>query len=282
MSIGGRRKSSVRERLDLIRRMDRVSIVPFLILGWPDDETFLQIAQEAVRFADVLGLRMPSPDGFVGDGLTLQCFQETVDRGFSLAQGLGLAHEVVESSQLQVVLECHASSLVARGTVPVRHHASLSTRLESIAATGIAGLHVVDAPPEEALPSDLLAGASRHGLDLIFACSSTTSRERMQLICKHAAGFIYCVGQNIRQGGPDRDAMLARLVSDIRRHTALPIALATGITTVAVARQVGNIADACIVGSGLLRAIHEAPHSKRVASAARFLSDIREGLDATG
>lgn len=272
MSISRKRKSAVRDRLETKKTQRKTALIPFLTIGWPDDETFLRLATVTLRYTDVLGLRMPFGDGMAHGTLVQQTFREALQRGMDFARGLDLARTVTGQTDVPVVLECYYNPLLAGG---------LSPRCERIANAGIKALLVADLPPEEAFR--LEAAATRNDLDLIYQCSPTSSRSRIQLVCLHSRGFLYCRAANDsawrEATEQDKAERLAKFISEVRRFTVLPIALDMGMDSASQAQQVGRMADACILGGGLTKAVREAQVDERVGAAARFLSDIREGLD---
>ena len=97
------------------------------------------------------------------------------------------------------------------------------------------------------------------------------------MIARSAEGFVYYVS---REGVTGEQASLSQSISsqvaEIRKHTALPIAVGFGISTPDQAREVAQQADAVVVGSAIVRQIAEVGNSpglaEKIASFARPLS----------
>jgi len=122
------------------------------------------------------------------------------------------------------------------------------------------GLLVLDLPPEE---SDNYEALMREaGLCHIYLVAPTTPEERMELIVKRGAGFIYYISREGVTGMQSKVASnLAEQVAKIRAHTALPIAVGFGISNPEQAELVAREADGAVVGSAVVNQI--SVHGKR-------------------
>jgi tryptophan synthase alpha chain len=70
------------------------------------------------------------------------------------------------------------------------------------------------------------------------------------------SGFVYYVSRTGVTGERERLAdTIGPMVSRIRRHTDTPIAVGFGISTPEQARAIGEVADAVVVGSAIVRRI---------------------------
>jgi len=94
------------------------------------------------------------------------------------------------------------------------------------------------------------------GIDTIFLLSPTTTPERIRRAAQLARGFLYGISRLGVTGVRDQVAPEAReLAERIRAETSLPIALGFGISRPEHVRQIGQWADAAVVGSGLVAVI---------------------------
>src|SRR2546428_7823797 len=97
------------------------------------------------------------------------------------------------------------------------------------AQAGVAGVIVPDLPVEESEP---VAGWLRSAsLDTIFMVSPTTSAHRLQSICDHSSGFVYCVTvTGITGARKEIPCGMKELIQQVRSHTELPVAAGFGIS----------------------------------------------------
>jgi len=124
-------------------------------------------------------------------------------------------------------------------------------------AAGVDGVLVLDLPIEEAGGfREMMMG---RGIDTIFLLSPTTTDERVRTAAALGSGFLYAISRLGVTGARDRVAEGAReMVGRIRAATDLPVAVGFGISTPEHVREVGQWADAAVVGSALVEVIAEA------------------------
>jgi tryptophan synthase alpha chain len=110
---------------------------------------------------------------------------------------------------------------------------------------------VTDLTPEE---SAAFAGELRaNELDLIFLVAPTSTDERLELISKHASGFIYAVSRAGVTGTRETvSAEAEKLVRRVRNFSNLPVAVGFGISNRDQVVDVQRYADAVVVGSAIV------------------------------
>lgn len=127
---------------------------------------------------------------------------------------------------------------------------------------GFTACLMTDLPPDEA--DEWLCYARQYGLQPIFLLTPTSTTERIRLVAERGQGFIYCVSRTGVTGARDQlPPDLPDLVARIRAHTAMPIAVGFGVSKAEHVRQIARIADGAVVGSQLVRYLHEfadSPH----------------------
>jgi tryptophan synthase alpha chain len=84
----------------------------------------------------------------------------------------------------------------------------------------------------------------------------TTSPSRMQTICEHSTGFVYCVTvTGITGARSDLPAGMKDLIGEVKKHTKLPVAAGFGISRPEHMRSLRGNADAAVVGSAIVAEI---------------------------
>jgi tryptophan synthase alpha chain len=116
---------------------------------------------------------------------------------------------------------------------------------------------VLDLPIEEAGDFRVLLGA--RGIDTILLLSPTTTDERLRKAAALGSGFLYAISRLGVTGARDRIADGAQeMVQRVRAVSPLPVALGFGISKPEHVREVGQWADAAVVGSALVQVIADA------------------------
>jgi tryptophan synthase alpha chain len=126
---------------------------------------------------------------------------------------------------------------------------------------GVDGVLVLDLPIEEA--GDSRAMLAARGIDTILLLSPTTTDERLRKAAALGSGFLYAISRLGVTGARDAIANGARdMVRRIRAVSNLPVALGFGISKPEHVREVGQWADAAVVGSALVSVIAAAGASQ--------------------
>jgi tryptophan synthase alpha chain len=121
-------------------------------------------------------------------------------------------------------------------------------------AAGVDGVLILDLPIEEA--SEFRAMLTARGIDTILLLSPTTSDERLRRAAALGSGFLYAISRLGVTGARESLAVGAQdMVERIRKVSDLPVALGFGISKPDHVREVGQWADAAVVGSALVDVI---------------------------
>ena len=97
------------------------------------------------------------------------------------------------------------------------------------------------------------AAADAYDLDKVFLVALSSTDERIKLISSVCRGFIYATSLMGVTGTRDTvSSSAAGLVSRVRQHTSLPVAVGLGVSNAGQAAQVAQFADGVIVGSAFV------------------------------
>jgi tryptophan synthase alpha chain len=97
-----------------------------------------------------------------------------------------------------------------------------------------------------------------YDLSPVFLAAPTSPDERLRRIAEASRGFVYAVSRTGVTGQRQQLAEDARkLVKRLRRATKLPVALGFGISSAEQFTQVGEFADAVVVGSAIVQTIEK-------------------------
>ena len=241
----------------------RKLLVPYLMAGLPDTETFPRAFAAAQKHADAVELGLPFSDPLM-DGPVIAAAGERAIRA-----GIGPIDAIELSSKL--------GGLVPRLFMtyynPI-HRVGEGPFCRMAAAAGAAGLIVPDLPVEESL--SLREAAAAHDLAWVPLVAPTSSPERVKAITETATGFVYAVSTlgvtGTREALSDR---AARVVAACREATDKPILVGIGVSNADQARVAASTADGVVIGSAVVRSIlEEGPEATEM-----FLGTIRQALD---
>ena len=240
--------SRLRETFEGLKRAGRRGFIPYVTAGDPDLETTSALVVELARAgASVIELGVPFSDP-VADGPVIQRASERALRqGVGVAEVLDTLERARRETDVPVVLFSYYNPLMQFG----------AERLAGeCARLGVDGVLVTDMSPEEA--GEFSSTLGRAGVDQIFLVAPTTTDARLSMISALADGFIYAVSRaGVTGARSDMSAEAERLVSRVRGHSPLPVAVGFGISTPEHVRDVWRYADAAVVGSALVAEIEK-------------------------
>ena len=241
------------------------ALVAYVTCGDPDLATTREIVLAAIAAgADVIELGVPFSDP-VADGPVIQRASErALKHGTSLAQVLTLAAEIREQAQSTgLIVFSYLNPLLRMG---------MEKFCKVARAAGVDGVLVTDLPVEEA--GAYLQSAEEHDLSPVFLAAPTSPDERLKRITEASRGFVYAVSRTGVTGQRQQLAEDARkLVKRLRKLTTLPIALGFGIATAQQFAEVGEFADAVVVGSAIVETI-ERNRGREAAAVGEFVKQL--------
>lgn len=243
----------------------RPALVAYMTCGDPDLATSRAIVLAAIEAgADVIELGVPFSDP-VADGPVIQRASERALRhGTSLAQVLTLATEIrVQAQSTGLIVFSYLNPILRMG---------LEKFCKVARAAGVDGALVTDLPVEEA--GEYLQAMREFELSPIFLVAPTSPDERLRRIAQASRGFVYAISRTGVTGQRQQLAEDARkLVKRLRRVSGLPIAVGFGISTPEQFAEVGEFADAVVVGSAIVETV-ERNRGREAAAVGTFVRQL--------
>jgi tryptophan synthase alpha chain len=122
---------------------------------------------------------------------------------------------------------------------------------------------------------EYLAELARVGLSPIFLAAPTSPDDRLEAIATHSKGFVYAISRTGITGTQQTlTSDAAALVARIRRWTTLPVAVGFGISNAEHVAQVGEFADAAVVGSAIVELVERSTPELAPGAVARFIKGL--------
>jgi tryptophan synthase alpha chain len=222
-----------------------LKLVAYIMAGHPNRKRSIEVGKRlAGSGIAALEIGIPHSDPLADGPVIQRAGQAALEHGMTVLGALEVATEVA-SEGVPVVLMTYINPILAHD--PRRFAADA-------AQAGVAGVIVPDLPVEESEP---VAGWLRSAaLDTIFMVAPTTTEDRIESICGHSSGFVYCVTvTGITGVRKELPAGMKDLVGEVRRHTQLPVAAGFGISRAEHMKALRGNADAAVVGSAIVDAI---------------------------
>jgi tryptophan synthase alpha chain len=273
-------KHRIATTFDALKAHGRKALIPFITAGYPFADVTPELMHAMVAGgADVIELGVPFSDPSADGPVIQKAGDKALAFGIGLVQILDMVRTFRKTNATTPVVLMGYANPVERYD---QKHASkdvISPFVKDAAAAGVDGVLIVDYPPEEceAFAADLRA----HGMDLIFLLAPTSTEARMAQVARVASGYVYYVSLKgvTGSGALDTNAVEAMLPR-IRQHIHVPVGVGFGIRDAATAKTISKVADAVVIGSKIIQLLEDQPRDQVAATAQKFLSEIRQALDA--
>jgi tryptophan synthase alpha chain len=233
-------------RLDKALRADQdLKLVAYMMGGHPNRKRSIEVGKRlASSGVAALEIGIPHSDPLADGPVIQRAGQIALEHGMTVEGCLELA-AAIASEGTPIVLMTYINPILAYD--PRKFAAEA-------AQAGVAGVIVPDLPVEESEP---VAGWLRSAsLDTVFMVSPTTSPQRVESICEHSSGFVYCVTvTGITGARKELPSGMKDLIDEVRTHTELPVAAGFGISRPEHMKTLRGVADAAVVGSAIVAEI---------------------------
>lgn len=246
-----------------LKKKDKSALISFTMAYDPDLKTSEDILNKLPQNGvDILELGMPFSDP-MADGKIIEA---AAIRALKQGAKLDGVLEIVKNFRSKNI----KTPIVLMGYYNPIQYYGVKNFIDKANLVGVDGLIIVDLPPEE--DSELQKYAFEKDIDLIKLITPTTTEKRLQLILQKSSGFLYYVAVAGVTGtkSATKESIQSK-VSQIRRHTNLPVAVGFGIKTSDDVKQISEFADAVVVGSALVKNIKEGGVDKGL----EFISSLR-------
>lgn len=236
----------LRQTFARLRDAQAPGLVTYITAGDPDLDRTAGILRALDRAgADVIEVGVPFSDPLADGPVIQRATERALAAGTTLSGVLDLLQSLRGDIRAPIVIFSYANPILRLGATQFADRAC---------AAGVDGVLILDLPIEEADDSRTMLAA--RGIDTILLLSPTTTDDRLRKAAALGSGFLYAISRLGVTGARDTLATGAQAMVDrIRKVSDLPVALGFGISKPDHVREVGQWADAAVVGSALVDVI---------------------------
>jgi tryptophan synthase alpha chain len=272
--VSSARGSTVGATFERTATEGRAALIGYLPAGFPSVDGAIEAALAiAEAGADVIEIGLPYSDPLMDGPVIQEAVHQALTAGTRVADVL---------RTVQAVAAAGVPTLIMTYWNPVEQH-NVARFAAELAAAGGSGLITPDLTPEEAGP--WLSAAAEHRLDPVFLVAPSSTDERIGLITSVCGGFVYAASlMGITGARQAVSSQAAGLVSRVREHTKLPVAVGLGVSNGAQAAEVAAFADGVIVGSAFVQRLLSADSPRAGLTgvrelAAELAAGVRSAVD---
>ena len=256
----------IRRMFDAVREQKRPGLIVFVTAGFPDMEATMELVPALVEAgADAVELGVPFSDPLAEGPVIQESSFQALQNGTSLEDCLKATAALrAKIPDTPLILMGYYNPIYTYGLVPFA---------ERCQQAGVDGLIAVDLPGFEAAP--LISECRSRDISVIPLLAPTSTDESIKDACPGASGFVYCISVTGVTGAREQvSGRSFELLDRVKTHTNLPLAVGFGISNRAHVEEVGNTAEAAVVGSALIRVMLESPREEVVERASRFVAEL--------
>ena len=249
------------------RSNGRIGLVPYIVAGYPDADTSLEVALAvADAGADVLEVGLPYSDP-LADGATLQRASSAALRnGATFEASLRLVGRIAAARpNLPLVPMGYANQIIGGGDG--------SRTARRLIEAGASGVIIADLTPDEGGPFE--AVAREVGLAVVYLVAPTTAPERRTMIAARTGGFLYCVSLvGVTGARTTLPTAVGKLVRQVKAVSPVPVGVGFGVSRPEHVRALAKAgADGVIVASALVDALGD--DGRDVPALSRLVTALR-------
>jgi tryptophan synthase alpha chain len=260
--------SLIKKTFKRLKDKGKKAFIPYIMAGDPSLEKTKDIVLLFEECgADIVELGVPFSDP-LADGPTIQRASErALKNGITLRKVISHIKDLRQVTRIPIVLMTYFNPVFKYG---------VENFVKDSKVAGVDGVIIPDLPPDEA--EDFIKLSRKAVLDTIFLLAPTSTEDRIKKVTKSSSGFIYYVSiTGITGATLLLDGSMDVLISKIKKYTDKPIAVGFGVSTPEEASAVAEISDAVIVGSAIVKRLHESPYELK-----NYLISLKEAIKSGG
>ena len=232
------------ETFTRLKQSARSALIPFWMLGYPDQKTSLERVRKLAQHADILELGLPFSDP-LADGPTIQrCINQALEQGATIKSAFEQIAQIrTEYPKLPIGMLVYYNLMMSYG---------VESFVNLAAKSGVDSLLIPELPSEESKRIEPYLAPHQ---SLVWLASTNTSDSRLKTIrTKQPQAFTYLVSTPSVTGSKKTlDPSIFELIKKCKTLSATPTAVGFGVSSpqmVQALSQAGT--DGVIIGSHLL------------------------------
>lgn len=244
---------------DKAKEEKRAVLIGYMPAGFPTLEGSKKlIAAMIAGGVDVVEVGFPYSDP-VMDGPVIQQAAE-----------IALQNNTSAKDVIEVAASSTVPALVMSYWNPIERF-GLQNFVSHLANAGGVGVITPDLTIEES--EEWISATDKEGIGRVYVVAPSSNENRLPKVVAACSGFIYAAslmgvtGTRTAVSGAAQD-----LVSRVREHTSLPIAVGLGVSTREQASEVAQYADGVIVGSAFIKLVIDSVDEKEALEKVKVLA----------
>ena len=235
------------EKFAQLKKENKKALIPYICAGDPTLEKTIELVKLLEDAgADVIELGIPYSDPLADGAVIEAAALRALGSGFKIDKFFDTVAEIRKVSDIPLAAMVYFSSIIGYG---------VEKFVSGCEKSGIDGLIVPDLPYEEY--DDLKPYIDKTDMCLV-PLIAITSGDRIPKLVEGSKGFIYCVSSlGVTGERASFDERVDNFLADVKAATDTPVCIGFGISRREDVERFDRIADGAIIGSAIVRHIHE-------------------------
>ncbi len=255
-----------------LREQGKKALITFITGGDPTIDMTHDLILEMERSgADVIEIGIPFSDP-IAEGPVIQAANiRALQGGADLPKIMEMVRKLRTKTQVPLVYLMYFNSIL---------HYGIERFFAECAEVGIDGVIIPDLPYEES--GEICDYTEKYGVYQIsmIAPNSDADMERVELICKEAKGFLYCVSSlGVTGMRSEFHTNFSAMFRELNQITDLPKCIGFGISKPEHIAQLKDYCDGLIVGSAVVRQVETgATPGEKLTGVGTLIKDLKSAF----
>lgn len=237
----------IEKKFDELKKKQEKALIPYIVLGEPSVEKTVEIIHTLEKSgADIIELGIPYSDPLADGPVIEAAGLRSIQNGFKLKDAFECVSEIRKISEIPLIFMCYYNTIFGYGKEKF---------IEQCKQCQIDGIIIPDLPIEER--EEIAPDLQETEISLI-PLVAVTSKDRIPQITQYAQGFTYCVSSlGVTGERSNFYSGVNEFLTEAKNSTNIPICVGFGISTKSDVERFAQYVDGVIVGSAIVRKIHE-------------------------
>ncbi len=254
-----------------LKKNNRSALVLYVSCGDPSIEFSEKLIERACNAgADIIELGVPFSDPMIGGKIIQVSSAKAIANGCTLSVIIDMVASLRKKGiDKKFVLFSYYNPVFKYG---------VEKAASDCAKAGVDSWQILDVPMEES--AEISSVLSKYNIDFIPLATTTSSLERVREISQCGSGFIYYADATDTRDDLPKDVQ--QQIAEVRKASALPIAVGLGISSEKMASDIACCSDAVVVSNKFVEVVCSAYDKSgeqgALDSAEAFVSSLSKAM----
>ncbi|PIQ80952.1 MAG: tryptophan synthase subunit alpha [Candidatus Pacebacteria bacterium CG_4_10_14_3_um_filter_34_15] len=260
--------TKLEEKLQQIKKEERVGLMTHVVIGYPTLEETISIAKTmAENGVDIIELQIPFSDPLADGPTIMHACEKSLENGTKVKDAFIIMRQLTSQIPTPLLFMAYYNTVFKYGVEKFCKNAQ---------AAGASGLIVPDMPIDEESEEHFLFFCRKYDLHNIQVISPASTEDRLKKNAEVASGFVYCTARQGITGAKDQlDQNITTYIEKVKSFFSVPVAIGFGISKRQHIQALKPHADIAVIGSAIINIINKSNESDTKQKIKQFLLELK-------